>query len=94
MPPNHLDLNLMRVILAIYEQGNLTRAGKSLGVTQPAISNALAKLRSIYDDPLFFRSGTHMRPTNMTRQMIPQIKTALDLVYGTVQGKKDINVEC
>lgn len=79
----------MRVILAIYDEGNLTRAGHALGVTQPAISNALAKLRAIYNDPLFFRRGTQMCPTNLTRQIIPQIKTALELVYKTVDSKQE-----
>lgn len=78
------DLNLFRVLHTIYVAGNLTKAGEILGVTQPAVSNALARLRKIYDDPLFIRSGTHMRPTFKTEQIIPQVTAALDLLSATL----------
>lgn len=78
------DLNLYRVLHTIYHSGNLTRAGESLGVTQPAVSNALARLRKIYDDPLFIRSGSTMRPTFKTEQIIHQIGIALELLEGTL----------
>ncbi|MFT7289872.1 MAG: DNA-binding transcriptional LysR family regulator [Reinekea sp.] len=78
------DLNLFRVLLTIYLQGNLTRAGKVLGVTQPAISNALARLRTMYDDPLFVRSGSRMRPTQKTEQIIQQVSIALELLTSTL----------
>jgi len=78
------DLNLFRVLLTIYLQGNLTRAGIALGVTQPAISNALARLRKMYDDPLFVRSGTQMLPTFKTEQIIQQVTIALELLTSTL----------
>ena len=78
------DLNLFRVLLTIYLQGNLTRAGKVLGVTQPAISNALARLRTMYDDPLFVRTGSRMRPTQKTEQIIQQVSIALELLTSTL----------
>jgi len=78
------DLNLYRVLHTIYLAGNLTKAGEVLGVTQPAVSNALARLRKLYDDPLFVRSGTYMRPTFKTEQIIPQVTIALDLLSSTL----------
>jgi DNA-binding transcriptional LysR family regulator len=80
------DLNLFRVLHTIYSAGNLTRAGRELGVTQPAVSNALARLRKIYDDPLFIRSGTNMRPTFKTEQIIPHVRIALELLSSTVDS--------
>ena len=80
-----IDLNLYRVLHTIYIAGNLTKAGEMLGVTQPAVSNALARLRKLYNDPLFVRSGSKMRPTFKTEEIIPQITIALDLLAGTLE---------
>lgn len=79
------DLNLFRVFVTIYNTRNLTRAGEQLGVTQPAISNALARLRTLYDDPLFIRRGKTMRPTYKTEKVIPDIDRALRLLYDTLE---------
>jgi hypothetical protein len=78
-----IDLNLLRVLTAIYTEGNLTKAGMSLGVSQPAVSNALSRLRDYYGDPLFFRSGKRMRPTFFTQKIIPQIEFALGVISAT-----------
>ena len=80
-----LDLNLLRVFKAIYIEGNLTRAGAVLGVSQPAVSNALARLRVHYNDPLFFRSGKHMCPTFFTQKVMPQIEMALGIINATTE---------
>ncbi len=48
-----VDLNLFIVFDAIYTEANLTRAGQIVGITQPAVSNALARLRETFNDPLF-----------------------------------------
>lgn len=85
MKPQSSDLNLFRVLDTIYTAGNLTKAGQELGVTQPAVSNALARLRKIYDDPLFIRSGSHMRPTFKTEQMMPHVRIALELLSSTIE---------
>jgi len=84
------DLNLYRVLHTIYLAGNLTKAGHILGVTQPAVSNALSRLRKFYDDPLFVRSGTQMRPTFKTEQIISQVTIALDLLTSTMSESDDI----
>ncbi|EAR09737.1 LysR family transcriptional regulator [Reinekea blandensis] len=78
------DLNLYRVFLTIYRTRNLTHAGEQLGVTQPAVSNALSRLRTIYDDPLFVRHGKWMRPTLKTEQIIPDVMQALQLLADTL----------
>lgn len=49
------DLNLIPIFIAIYEEGNLSKAAARLSITQPAVSKALARLRDIYDEPLFHR---------------------------------------
>jgi len=57
------DLNLLPVIVALYEERNATRAAQRLRISQPAVSAALAKLRRQFGDTLFVRSGAGMEPT-------------------------------
>lgn len=52
-----IDLNLVRVFVAVYEEKSATRAGLRLNQTQSAVSASLAKLRTLYSDPLFVRNG-------------------------------------
>ena len=60
------DLNLFVVLNAIYTEGSLTKAAEVVGITQPAVSNALARLREKFDDELFVRTGSGMVPTQKT----------------------------
>lgn len=82
---NKVDLNLFVVFDAIYMQGNLTRAAEVLCITQPAVSNALARLRLIYDDVLFVRTGKGMVPTPLTESIISGIQSALQLLSTSLQ---------
>lgn len=90
MRPLDSDLNLFRVYLTIYKTRNLTQAGRELGVSQPAISNALSRLRKIYGDPLFIRAGGAMRPTFKTEQIIPDIDQALTLLSLTIDTESPV----
>jgi DNA-binding transcriptional LysR family regulator len=74
------DLNLLVVFDAVYSTGNISHAAKQLSLTQPAVSNALARLRERFDDPLFVRDGRNMKPTLRSRQMIGAVRDALGLV--------------
>lgn len=74
------DLNLFVVLEAIYREGNITRAGQQLNLTQPAISHALKRLRDLLQDPLFIRQGPHMVPTPFTRNMIEPVRQALQIL--------------
>jgi DNA-binding transcriptional LysR family regulator len=60
---DYIDLNLLRVFFAIWDLRSLTAAGDRLGLTQPAISHALRRLRERFNDPLFVRSANRMLPT-------------------------------
>jgi DNA-binding transcriptional LysR family regulator len=72
-----VDLNLFVVFDTIYAEGGITRAGKRLNLSQPAISHALGRLRQMFDDPLFVRRGHAMAPTPLARQLIEPIRQAL-----------------
>jgi len=80
MSSRNLDLRLLRVFDALLSEGNATRAGLRLHLTQSAVSQALAKLREEAHDPLFVRVGQTMRPTAKALAMSEPIKEALTQV--------------
>ena len=88
---SRLDLNLFVVLDAIFSEGNITRASRKLNLTQPAISHALARLRQMFDDPLFVRQGASMTPSPLTRKIIPQVRQALALFESSLQGQVEFD---
>ncbi|MEQ8739394.1 MAG: LysR family transcriptional regulator, partial [Hoeflea sp.] len=72
-----LDLNLLQVFDAVYDAGGITAAAERLGLTQPAISNALKRLREHLGDPLFERVGKNFVPTPEAHRLAPIIHNAL-----------------
>ena len=74
---NAFDLNLLVVFDAVMQEKNLTRAGRRLGISQPAVSHALARLRHMLNDELFVRTPEGMRPTPRAERMIGPIRAAL-----------------
>lgn len=80
-----LDLNLLRVFDAIATEGSVTVAGERIGLSQPAMSNALARLRTLFGDPLFVRTPRGMRPTPFAQQLAQPVREALRLVQATLQ---------
>ncbi|KRA25555.1 hypothetical protein ASD65_14870 [Microbacterium sp. Root61] len=84
-----MDLNLLRTFVAVYETRSLTAAAARLYVTQPATSQAVARLRQAFDDPLFERSGRLMVPTPLAESLFPAFRDALqkiDRTIGSVHG--------
>jgi DNA-binding transcriptional LysR family regulator len=79
-----LDLNLLRVFDAIATEGSVTVAGERIGLSQPAMSNALARLRQLFDDPLFVRTPRGMRPTPFAQQLAQPVREALRLIQGVL----------
>lgn len=80
-----IDLNLFVVFDAIYTEANLTRAGHIIGITQPAVSNALSRLREIFNDQLFVRTAHGMVPTPVAQNVIGSVRQALQLIRRSVQ---------
>ena len=80
-----IDLNLLRVFEAVYEESSASRAGIRLNLTQPAISIALRKLREIYHDPLFVRTGRGLEPTLYAKQLFPFISASLNKVRDSLE---------
>ena len=78
-PPNFrtLDLNLLRVFDEVMAERSLTRAARNLSLTQPAVSNALRRLRETLGDELVQRSGQGMAPTPRALAIWPAVREAL-----------------
>ena len=72
-----IDLNLLRVFDAVHGARSVSRAAELLGVTQPAISQGLARLREVLADPLFIRTGGGVRPTARADQLAATVHGAL-----------------
>ena len=81
---NAIDLNLLRVFEILLEEESTTRAAVRLDVSQAAVSAALARLRGIYDDPLFTRSGRGLAPTPRALELAPDIRRAMDAMRTTL----------
>lgn len=72
-----LDLDGLQVFEAIMRERNVTRAAACLSLTQPAVSHALARLRMVYDDPLFIRSAGGVRPTRRAEELWLEVQQPL-----------------
>ena len=79
-----LDLNLLRAFDAVLRDGSVTAAGERLGLSQPAMSNAIARLRRLLGDPLFTRTPGGMRPTPYAQRLAAPVRQALDLIQTTL----------
>ncbi|WP_416799039.1 LysR substrate-binding domain-containing protein [Ciceribacter azotifigens] len=83
------DLNLLPVFVALMEERNVTRAAERLGITQPALSNALNRLREMLRDPLFIRERYGMKPTQMAEDLAPVIGAALASIDDLILRQQD-----
>lgn len=73
-----VDLNLLKAFEALHDESSASRAALRLGVTQSAMSAALRRLRELYGDPLFVRTGRGLAPTLRANQLKPVISEALN----------------
>ncbi len=87
------DLNLLPVLVAIHEHGSVSAAAQHLGMSQPSVSTALAKLRHKYGDPLFHRAGHGMKATPRMRALIQPLREALANMDGTFSSEASFRPE-
>lgn len=73
-----LDLNLLPIAVALYDELSVSRAARRLGVSQPAVSRALGRLREAFDDPLFVRRPSGMAPTPRAHSIVRAVRPTLD----------------
>jgi DNA-binding transcriptional LysR family regulator len=75
-----MDLNLMRTLVAIYDEGSVTGAAHELNVTQPSVSHALDRLRREFGDPLFFRVQRGVAPSALAAELYGVFKETLSTI--------------
>jgi len=75
-----IDLRQLRAFEVVLRERNLTQAATVLGLSQPALSKTLARLRHYFADPLFVRAANRMEPTAKARELEPSVRSLLDSV--------------
>lgn len=81
-----IDLNLLLVLTTVLEERSVTRAARRLHVTAPAVSNSLARLRALLDDPLVVRSGRALAPTPRAIELLPRLRSAMTELEEAIDG--------
>ncbi len=82
----NVDLNLLTVFDVVMQMQNVTRAAQVLGMSQPAVSNAVSRLKSMFNDELFVRYGRGIQPTSRAKQLFGPVRQALQLVHNELPG--------
>jgi DNA-binding transcriptional LysR family regulator len=85
------DLNLLPIFVALMEERSVTRAAERVGMTQPALSNALGRLRLMLQDQLFVRERYGIQPTPIALELSPVIAEALAMLDDAVLGQQDFD---
>ena len=85
MDISKIDLNLLVFLDVLLRTRNVTRAADELGLSQPAMSNGLKRLRDLFDDPLLIRTSEGMTPTERATELQPIVRDALSAVERAMQ---------
>ena len=80
-----LDLNLLVSLDALLSERSVTRAAQRVGLSQPGMSNALARLRVLFGDPLLVRQGATLAPTSRAQALAEPVRTALELIRSAIE---------
>ncbi|WP_438029929.1 LysR family transcriptional regulator [Sorangium sp. So ce233] len=83
-----IDLNLLHVLAVTLEERSATRAARRLGVTQSAVSNALARARELLGDPLLVRDGRGMAPTPAAEELLPELAAAMGQLRAVIEHRR------
>jgi DNA-binding transcriptional LysR family regulator len=82
------DLNLLRIFDAVMTEQNITRAAERLATTQPAVSNALKRLREAANDEILVRTARGMKPTARAEEIWPTVRAALASLEGALSPQQ------
>ncbi|MBC6442758.1 MAG: LysR family transcriptional regulator [Rhodobacteraceae bacterium] len=81
-----IDATLLLVFLGVMRHRKATAVAAEMGLTQPAVSHALKRLRNIYNDPLFLRRPQGLEPTSLAFELEPRVRKILALISETMSG--------
>jgi len=88
---NEIDLNLLRLFDAVYRARNVSRAAEQLGMTQPAASHGLTRLRLLIKDPLFVRAAGGVQPTPKAQRLADAVRSALGTLEEALNDSADFD---
>lgn len=88
---NKVDLNLLIYLDVLLREQNVTRAAQQIGISQPAMSNGLRRLRDLFKDPLLIRTSAGMTPTERATELEPLIRDVLTNIEMFVQTETDFD---
>jgi len=88
---SHIDLNLIRTFVTLYEARSVTLAAERLFVSQPSVSYGLARLRELFDDKLFSRTRDGIQPTFTAEQLYATLRDCLTRIEGSVQSTRQFD---
>lgn len=92
MDLGRIDLNLLVHLDVLLREQNVTKAANHLGITQPAMSNGLKRLRALFEDPLLVRTSDGMAPTELAIKLKPLVREILFKVEKVVQPERDFDL--
>ncbi len=87
LPLRNLDLNLLKVFDVVMVERNVTRAAQRLSMTQPAVSNALRRLRESTQQDLFVPHASGVTPTHAAQALWPVVRESLDRLHGALEAR-------
>lgn len=82
------ELNLLHMFNAIMTEGSITRAADRLGMTQPAVSNAVSRMRTVWKDPVFIKRGRRVEPTSYALSLWDQVRNPLHELSNAVNSTR------
>jgi len=93
MELEEIDLNLLVVFKHLLAERSVSRVAEVLGLTQPAVSNALARLRKLMDDELFLRTPSGMEPTPFAEQLAESVTYGLGMIHGALNQRASFEAQ-
>ena len=85
---NNVDIKLLNLFVVLLNERSVSNTAERLGMTQPAVSLSLSRLRELFHDPLLLRSGRRMTPTNRALQIESSVRNMLSDLIGVKWAKK------
>ena len=86
-----VDTTILLVFLGAMRHRQATAVAREMGLTQPAVSHALKRLRNLYDDPLFLRRAHGLEPTSLAHELEPKVRRIVRLISETLEGSEEFS---
>jgi DNA-binding transcriptional LysR family regulator len=93
MKLRRLDFSLLLIFQEVYRSRRSTAAAERLGLSQPAVSHALGRLRDFFNDPLFLRKPAGLQPTARASELAPKVDALLAQAADIVDGPRQFNAK-